>query len=111
MSIIPKNILDKFEKDNNFECTRFEHNKCFNSHSSTPLDILDYGVELPLIFELQSGAGQPVFLQFYIERTNASQGILGINAIKKIELYSGLGNNSHSFQLPSKFEPLQHRYQ
>ena len=106
VSIIPKHILDKFEKDNNFECTRFEHNKSFNSHSSTPLDILDYGVELPLIFELQSGAGQPVFLQFYIERTNASQGILGINAIKKIELYSGSGNNSHSFELPSKFEPI-----
>ena len=106
VSILPEHLLNKFERNNNFVCTRFHHNKSFNSHSSTPLDILDYGVVLPLLFELQSGNIQPVFLQFYIERTDSHQGILGINAIKRIELYSGSSKDKHFFQVPSHFEPF-----
>ena len=60
--------------------------KSFSSHSNSPLDILDYVIEFTLIFKLQSRAEQPVFLPFYVERTNSSTGILGITAIQKIDL-------------------------
>ena len=76
---MPLHLLEKFERENDFSCTRFVHAKSFSGHSNTPLDILDYGVELPLMFKLQSGAEQPVFLPFFVERTNFFHRDFGYN--------------------------------
>ena len=106
VSILPLHLLTTFEKDNKFICTRFLHNKLFAGHGNATLDILHYGVELPLIFTLKTGEKQPIILPFYIERTTSKQGILGISAINKIELYTGLENEENFFHISKVTEPV-----
>ena len=106
VSILPLHLLTTFEKLNKFVCTRFLHNKLFAGHGNATLDILNYGVELPLIFTLKTGEKQPIILPFFIEKTTSSQGILGISAIKKIELYTGLENEENFFQISTATEPV-----
>ena len=104
INILPLHVLQEFEYETSFLCKRFINNRKFAAHCNTTLDILEYGVELPLIFTCVNGEQKPCLLPFFIERTSSPQGILGINAISNIDIHVGTSYNF--FRISKTFESV-----
>ena len=52
---VPLHILEHFEKTFGYKCLTFENKKTFQAHNQGELDIMNYGVVIPLDFRVEMG--------------------------------------------------------
>jgi len=105
-NIVPLHILEHFEKTTGYKCLTFENKKTFQAHNQGELDILNYGVVIPLDFIVENGETIRFSLPFLIERTSEKTGLIGLQSIQSIDFDLSKNEPKNFFYMSKIYSPV-----
>ena len=88
VNIMPYHLLQDFERNMNYTCTRYDHDIALKAHNSNSLRLKSFGALIPVnLKNANDSTTSVIYFPFLLEECNTSDVIIGMPSIQQINVH------------------------